>query len=416
MPQDASTDATQPKKQKKKQEFFRMSPKLRAIISRLKYVGEHLFGGDNAAYAAAVGLSEHWLNRILLEDARLRISMFSQFVESGVVCAEWLFCGSGPMLAADKRKDALAPYEAPTAIAPSCDVLDTTLLVPPPPVEIQPFITPDDYVITKEAMQFLPIVRATYHSRANNKPVILFINDDVICAGVTPIIQTLVKQKIVTHVALTSAAAVADFYAALSTPFDPSGFVSALRIGANHGVGLAETLAKWSLADSDSRDRSILAFAHDHGASVSVHTVLGDTPLHLLPAAGGTDYGMLLGALSYVDWLCFAKKVCETYGDPPGTIIVAGSAKPALQLVSSAMDAGHRFPTPLDFSKVKIARLSNMPARKNLDFFLAGNYRDMFPQFLDICCVVYTSKAERAVYERYGYKLLERKQPNPDTN
>ena len=122
---------------------------------------------------------------------------------------------------------------------------------------------------------------------------------------------------------------------------------------------------------------------------------------------------MLLGALSYVDWLKFAKKVCDTAGDPSGTIIVAGSAKPALQLVSSAMDAGHRLPTPLDFSKVKIARLSNMPARKNLDFFLAGNYRVMFPQFLDICQVVYTSKAERAVYERYGYKLLERRQPDP---
>ena len=301
-----------------------MSPKLRSIISRLKYVGEHLFGGDTGAYANAVGLSEQWLNRILLEDARLRISMFSQFVESGVVCAEWLFCGSGPMLATDRRKDALAPYDAPTTISKSCDVLDTTLLTPPAPVEIQPFITPEEHVVTKDAMRFLPIVRAAYHSRANNKPVILFVNDDVIQAGVTPIIQTLIKQKIVTHIAMTSAAAVADFYAALSTQFDPSGFTSALRIGANHGIGLAETLAKWSLADSDSRDRSILAFAYDNGASTSVHTVLGDTSLHLLPVQGGTDYGMLLGALSYVDWLCFAKKVCDTAGEFPGTIIVAG--------------------------------------------------------------------------------------------
>lgn len=389
-----------------------MSPKLRAIISRLKYVGEHLFGGDTAAYAKAVGLSDYWLKRILLEDARLRISVFSQFVDSGVVCAEWLFSGSGPMLATDRRKDALAPYEAPTAIAASCDVLDTTLLTPPSPIEIQPFITPEDHVVVKDAMQFLPIVRATYHSRANNKPVILFVNEDVIQAGVTPIIQTLIKQKIVTHVALTSAAAAADFYVALATKFDPSGFVSALRIGANDGIGVAESLAKWGLAEADARERSVIAFAYDHGADVSVHTTFGDTPLHLLPVAGGTDFGMLLGALSYVDWLRLAKKVCDTAGDPPGTIIVAGSARPALQLVSSAIEAGHRLPTPLDFSKVKIARLSSSPARKNLDFFLSGNYRVMFPQFLDICQVVYTSKAERAVYERYGYKLLERRQPD----
>lgn len=391
-----------------------MSPKLRAIISRLKYVGEHLFGGDMAAYAGAVGLSEHWLNRILLEDARLRISMFSQFVNSGVVTAEWLFCGAGPMLASDRRKDAIEPYTAPTAIAASNDVLDVTLLVPPPPIAIQPFITPDDYIATKEAMQFLPIVRATYHSRANNKPVILFLNADVIEAGVTPIIQTLIRQKIVTHVAMTSAAAVADFYAGLSNQFDPSGFVSALRIGANAGMGMAEAIAKWGLAESDDRSRSVLAFAYDNGAEASVHTVLGDTPLHLLPANGGTDFGMLLGALGYVDLLQFAKKVCDTAGDPPGTIIVAGSAKPAMQLISSAMDAGQRLPSPLHFSQVKIARLSNMPARKNLDFFLAGDYRSIFPQFLDICQAVYTSKSERATYERYGYKLLERKQPDPD--
>jgi len=393
-----------------------MSPKLRAIISRLKYVGEHLFGGNIAAYAEAVGLSEYWLKRILLEDARLRISVFSKFIDSGVVSAEWLFSGSGPMIASDRRKDKLEAYVPPPAIAESCNVLDPSLLSPPAPIEIQPFIRPEDCAVAKEAMRFLPIVRAIYHSRANNKPVILFVNSDVVCAGVTPIIQSFIRNKVVTHVALTSAAATADLYAAAGGSFDPGALTTALRVGANAGVGMAETLARWGLADNPGRDRSILACAYDCGAGSSVHTSFGDTVLHLNAATGGLELGELIGALSYVDLLAFSQTVCETAGEPPGTIVVAGPARPALPIVSSAIDAGHRLPTPLNFSHVKIARLSSMPARKNLDFFLAGDYRELFPQFLDLCQVVYTSKAERALYDRYGHKLLERRQPDPDAD
>lgn len=369
-----------------------------------------------AAYAQAVGLSEHWLNRILLEDARLRISMFSQFVESGVVSAEWLFFGSGPMLASDKRKDSMAPYDPPQAIAASCDVPDLSLLLPPEPVVIQPFITPAEYVMTKEAMRFLPVARATYHARANNKPVILFLNDDVIAAGVTPIVQTLLRQKIITHIAMTSAAAVADFYAALTVKFDPSGFVSALKIGANMGLGLAESIAKWALADSDARNRSILACAYDCGAGASVHTTFGDNSLHLSPVTGGTEFGQLIGGLSYVDMLSFTQAVFNTAGDLPGSIIVAGPTQPAVPIISAAIAAGQRAITPLDFRQLKIARFSNTPGRKNLDFFVAGDYRTLFPQFLDICQSVYTNKTERITYERYGHKLLERRQPDSDTN
>lgn len=366
-----------------------------------------------AAYGAAVGFTEHWIKRILNESTRLRMTTFAQFVESGVVSAEWLFCGSGPMLASSYNADEIAAYTPPPAISSHAGCIDTTLLGQPTALEVQPFITPEEYVATKEAMAFLPLARATFHSRANEKPVILFVDSDVLCAGVTPIIQSLLKHKVFTHIAMTSAAATVDYQLAKANKADLTGLNAALKIAANAGVGFAEGVARWGFTPEDNRELSLLASAYDAGLSASVHTTFGDTALHLTPTIGGAEFGAILGAVSYVDMLVFTQKVFESAGDPPGTFIAVGSAKPGLQILSTAIDAGHRLPKPLDFSGVKIARLSNKPAKKNLDFFLAGDYRVLFPQFLDICQAVYTGKFERFLYERYGHKLLERNQPDP---
>ena len=366
-----------------------------------------------AAYGAAVGFTEHWIKRILNENTRLRMTTFAQFVESGVVSAEWLFCGSGPMLANDFCKDDIAAYKPPVTINNAAPCIDSTLLGMPGPLEIQPAIEPGDYVATKDAMAFLPLARATFHSRANDKPVILFVNSDVICSGVTPVIKSLLLNKVITHIAMTSSAAVADYQLAKTAPADLTGFNAALKIAANSGVGLAEGLARWGLAEADNREASLLAAAYDSGATASVHTTFGDTAWHLAPAINGAEFGSILGVVSYIDLLAFTQQVFDMAGDPPGTFIVAGAAKPALQILSTAIDAGHRLPTPLDFSGVKVARLSSMPAKKNLEFFLSGDYRVLLPQFLDICQAVYTGKFERFLYERYGHKLLERKQPDP---
>lgn len=410
---DASTDETPKNESKKNKNSCQTSPKLKAILARLRYVGEHVFGGDLAAYGEAVGFTEHWIKRILNENTRLRMTTFTQFVESGVVSAEWLFCGSGPMLANDCRKDDIAAYVPPVTINNAAPCIDSTMLGVPGLLEMQPIMQPDEYVVTKDAMAFLPLARATFHSRANEKPVILFVNSDVICAGVTPIIKSLLANKVITHIAMTSSAAVADYQLAKADTTDLTGFNTALKIAANSGVGIAEGIARWGLAPTDNRDMSLLAAAYDSGASASVHTTFGDTAWHLVPAINGAEFGSILGATSYVDLLAFTQQVFSLAGDPPGTFIVAGAAKPALQILSTAIDAGHRLPEPLEFNGLTIARLSNMPAKKNLEFFLAGDYRVLFSQFLDICQAVYTGKFERFLYERYGHKLLDRKQPDP---
>jgi len=410
MPPDAPTNGAESKNPKKSKGSFLTSPKVKAITARLRYVGEHVFGGDLAAYGQAVGFSEFWVKRILNDSTRLRLSTFAQFVESGVVSAEWLFCGSGPMLANDSRKDELAAYAPPRAIRSQLPTLDPTLLAQPVIPEAQPFITPEEYVINKDAMAFLPLARAAFHSRKQNKPVMLFLNADVVQAGITPIVIALLKNKVVTHVAMTSEAAACDLQTAKKNKADMSVFGSTLKLAANAGVGIAEGIGRWGLAPEDNRSASILAAAYDNNAAATVHVTIGETPLHIMPSTAGAEFGAVLGATASVDYLVFAEQVFGMAGDPAGTFIVAGSAQPALPLLSVAIDAGQRLPEPLDFSAVKIARISNVPANKNLDFFLSGDYRVLFPQFLDICQAVYKGKFERFLYERYGYKVLEHPQ------
>jgi hypothetical protein len=292
------------------------------------------------------------------------------------------------MLHSDVKLTDIATYQPPTFIRSRHAIFDTTLLSPlmrqPFAPEI-PLNAKPNKAITKAC---LPVARAVFAARAAHKPVILFLSADVIEAGTSLIINELLRQKIVTGVAMTTAAAIVDLSRAQQHK-NISALNDVLRLAAKTGVGFAEGVGRWGLQPEDSRGLSILATAHDLCAAATVHANFGDSDLYFNAATGGASFGADIGATSYVDFLVFADMVAQLAGDPAGVFITTGPAAHGLQLLSSAMAAGQRLSTPLRFNALKIARFSGKPAKQNLDYLVTAKYSELFPAFFSACTAIY---------------------------
>lgn len=392
MQPDASTNADESEKSAKKSRHpFRASPKTSAILARLRYVGDYLFGGNLGAYAEAVGFSESWLARILSEQARCRVSTFAQFVESGLVSAEWLFCGTGPMLSGDPNLTEIATYQAPPLIRSRYPLFDMTLTRPVAKRAFAPLIELDTPVTHAAIQRCVALAQAVFSARSAHKPVLLFLSPDVVEAGATPIVNALLRQKIVTGLAMTSDAAVLDLERAQKHK-NLSALNNVLHLAARNGLGFAEAIGRWGFQTDDARECSILATAYDLNIPATVHAQFGDSALYCNPAIGGARFGADIGATSYVDFLVFAELVAQLAGDPAGVFITTGPATPGLKLLSTAMSAAQLLPKPPRFDAVKIARFSTAPAKKNLDYLITGKYAESFPAFFSACKSVYEGR------------------------
>jgi hypothetical protein len=354
-------------------------------------VHAHVFDGDIEAYAKATGFTAHWLLHLLYSNARMRISAFARFVESGVVAAEWLFCGSGPMLQTGSRHNDLAGYIPPVPINSQYAFFDSTLGQP------GAFAFParglPDAPASPHAA-FVPLAKAIFAARSNNKAVTLFLNADVVRAGVGPLVIEMLKQKYVTSLAMTSDAALADIMAAYKDQPGAFTLIEPLKLAASAGVGFGEAFGQWGLSAAPERKTSIIANAYDLGVPITVHALIGEAALHAYPAVGGAELGSVLGATSYVDLLVFIAQVHQMAGNPPGVFIVAGANYPALQLLSVAIDAGQRLPTCLDFDALVIARLTPNTRLKSAAYTIAGDYAWSFSSLTSTC---------RSIYEGVDY-------------
>lgn len=353
----------------------------------MRYVHEHVFGGDIEAYARAIGFTAHWLNHLLYSNARMRISAFAKFVESGVVAAEWLFCGTGPMLIDKNRYDDMAGYIPPVPINSRYPVFDPTLSQPGSfAFSSRTSAAP----ASADALPALvPLAKAIFAARANNKAVTLFLNTDAIAANILAPVIALLENKYVTSIAMTGNAAIADIMAAYRSNAAAFALAAPLKLAASAGVGFGEAFGRWGLSGAANREVSIIARAYDLGVPVTVHTLLGESAFHAYPAISGAELGAVLGATSYVDLLIFTAQIHQMAGDPPGVFIVAGANHPGLQLLSVAIDAGQRLPDSLDFDPLVVGRIVSSTHAKTTDWQIAGDYSALLPALVTTCRAIY---------------------------
>ncbi len=180
------------------------------------------------------------------------------------------------------------------------------------------------------------IVRA----KRAKKPVILMVGAHVIKVGLSPILADLVKRRIVTHVAMNSAAAIHDVETAMwgqtsedvavnlldgtfGMSKETGDFINkALVKGFSEpGEGYGEALAKKLIAlRAKHRSISILVTCYESGTPVTVHAAIGTDIVHQQPSMDGAA----TRELSYRDFKILANSVKEFKNG--GGVLNIGSA------------------------------------------------------------------------------------------
>jgi len=376
MPPDVSTSAgaSESPKSRKRQTSFRSSPKVEAIVQRLRYVGEHLFGGDIEAYGKAVGFSREWMYRILNSTARLRLSAFTQFVESGLVRAEWLFCGTGPMFNNfDTDINGVFAPAGPTKINGANPTFDTTLVAPDifDATRVLPECRPQT---TKEPIeQYISSAEKMFAASSAGAPIVLYLSEDVLKDGCGAIICNFLRKKWITAVILPCSAVATD------TGCSHAELGDLIKKGAASGLGVGETFGRHCRRFTT----SVLAAAYDLSMPGLVHVTLGNSLMHMTPAIGGTSFGAAIGATAYVDMLSMAELMRQAEaGTVPGVLLLTGDTKAFVKLLATTNTVSRNLPELPQSAAI----VTNLSLKHD---GIAGGYCRVFSALYSACELVY---------------------------
>lgn len=184
------------------------------------------------------------------------------------------------------------------------------------------------------------LVKDIVRARAKKKPVILMMGAHLIKVGCAPLIIDLIHRKVITHVAMNSAASIHDVETAMwgktsedvATNLMDGSFGMSKETGdfintalvkgmAQSRVGYGETLAMKIIAQKGKNvDMSILATCYKLGVPVTVHAAIGTDIVH----QQSTMNGAATGELSFRDFKIFINSVKDiTKG---GVVLNFGSA------------------------------------------------------------------------------------------
>jgi len=376
------------------------------MLARLRYVGEYLFGGDTAAYAAAVGLTEHWLKRVLNSSTRFRVSTFTRFAESGVVASEWLFCGTGPMLGRADKQDPLVAYNGLLGLHSRYPLFEPNSCLPGLPKK------PKQLRHVKQNKKLIntsrPAARAIFAARSLDRPVVLFLSEAAVQASVAPLVIELIRKKYITGVALAGGAAVLDYATAKKQPEDIAALADVVKMAHSHGVGLGEAIGRWGFTPADFRARSVLAAAYDSGIPATVHTLIGDSSFYACPTLYGAEFAAALGHVSYIDFLVFTAQVHSMSGLEPALFIASGDEEQASRLLISALKLGQNGIHNFTFHRLqKLWAAERKATLYENDYSVVGNYAEVFAALVTACNIVYEG------IESYEYTTNRNRQHKP---
>ncbi|HTK82565.1 MAG TPA: hypothetical protein VL633_09760 [Bacteroidota bacterium] len=238
-------------------------------------------------------------------------------------------------------------------------------------------------------------------SRQKNKPVIVLIGAHVIKVGLAPVLIDLVRRKIVTCIAMNSAAAIHDVETALfgTTSEDVQKYLATGTFGmsretgdfingtldramADEDLGYGEALGM-ALQRSPNRKISILAECYRLSVPVTVHAAIGTDIVHQQP----TMDGAATGELSFRDF----KILCNCVKDLQGGVVMnVGSAvvlpEVFLKALTVARNVGHKARgfTSANFDMIQQYRsrlnvVQRPTANSGKGFLFTGHHEIMIP-------------------------------------
>lgn len=160
------------------------------------------------------------------------------------------------------------------------------------------------------ARDFLRLAAAIAGAASSKRAVVIMLGGHVIKTGLSPIIIDLIRQGIVTHLAMNGAAAIHDYEVARwgGTSEDVSSGLrdgtfgmaeetgremnDAFRLGLSQRWGMGESVARGlELRELAYPDLSILLAAHRAGVPATVHAAIGAEIIHQHPTADGAAIG-----------------------------------------------------------------------------------------------------------------------------
>jgi hypothetical protein len=160
------------------------------------------------------------------------------------------------------------------------------------------------------ARDFRRVVDAVAQA-ANRRAVLAMAGGHVVKTGIASVLLELMRQQVITHIALNGSAAIHDYEVARwgGTSEDVASGLregtfgmaeetgremnEAIVRGRSSGWGMGEALARALVSRSDLSHRglSLLVGAHDLGVPVTVHAAIGAEIIHQHPAADGGAIG-----------------------------------------------------------------------------------------------------------------------------
>jgi hypothetical protein len=190
------------------------------------------------------------------------------------------------------------------------------------------------------AAELRTLVEDVVRSRAEGKPVILMMGAHVVKVGLTPVLIDLLQRKVITAVAMNSAAAIHDVETAMwgQTSEDVAANMMDGRFGMaretgelingvlvdayrNSDMGYGEALGK-KLVELNAPNAavSLLASCYRHSIPITVHAAIGTDIIHQQP----TMDGAATGELTFRDFLTLCELCKELVNG--GVVLNIGSA------------------------------------------------------------------------------------------
>jgi len=183
------------------------------------------------------------------------------------------------------------------------------------------------------------LVTVIVQSAKARKPVILMMGAHVIKCGLNPIIIQLMKENVISCIALNGAGVIHDTETAfwgntsedVAAAIDDGSFGmvketpeiinNALEYGVKHELGYGEAIGKAiSESNCDYQNLSLLANAYRLNIPVTVHVAIGTDIVH----QHANSDGAIIGELSYRDFRIFAQHVTGLEGG--GVVLNIGSS------------------------------------------------------------------------------------------
>ncbi len=354
------------------------------IHFRLMYLCELVFGGKLPDMATAAGMSELQRRSLIARGALLKPNALARLVSAGVVNAEWLLCGTGPMRPDDQAAPVPERLSLPATFSGSFPVFDSFEVAAEQPVAIPPV----EFESQSTAPDLVPIARRIHAARSANKPVILGLGDDAMYHKVGPVVATMLRKGYVTALAMTAHAVSADLELALYGDWvsndgllhEMTELHSAAKLAAAHGMGYGEAIGRWAYPVSSDRRNSPLSVACELNKPVTVHAGIGEAPDHFLPALHAAELGAAIGAASYTDMWILTQELLQFGGSPGGVFLTADESGQLYRVFRNAMNVVQRSSkTPID--DYRVAEIS-------------WEYRLTFPALLSACDAVYDGSAD----------------------